>query len=608
MPPELRAHAGREGRYVVGDEIASGGMATVHLGRMLGDAGFARTVAIKRLHPQYAKDPEFAAMLLDEGRLASRIQHVNVVPTLDVVATPGDLFVVMEYVHGEPLNALLRTLVRKRGRIPPRIAAAILAGALRGLHAAHEARDHHGRLLGVVHRDVSPQNIMVGADGVTRVLDFGIAKAAGRAHSTQTGQIKGKFAYMPPEQLHGEELDRRADVYAAGVVLWESLVGARLFAGTDQAPNLARLLDPKFEPPSARVPGLGRAYDEVARRALSRDREARFATALEMAEAIESSGPVAPPAEIGSWVEATAGDALAERARRIAAIEQALAQKIRDSRDYLDALEETVTDVIDLPLPPLPPAWMERMAKPEAPAAVAATASTGAQPVSSTGPVVTAVAVEPEAAPPSALAEAVAPPPARAAADSEPTTVPSAAASSRAGAAPPQAAVASPRMAASSPHPTDVPAPIAAMEPPPAPPRGPAPPRPAVVWGALATAGVTLVILTAALVGRGRPTVGPAATAPLDGTSSTAITSASAPAATASASPSSAPAAASSSAPVPASASAPATAAPSASASSSARPSAAPRGARPRAQEASCSPPFTIDAQGHKHYKRECLR
>jgi serine/threonine-protein kinase len=249
---------GLHGRYVIGEEIAAGGMATVHLGRMLGDAGFARTVAIKRLHPQFAKDPEVCAMLLDEGRLSARIHHLNVVTTLDVVVSGDELFVVMEYVHGEALSALIRASIRRSARIPPRIVAAVLSGALRGLHAAHEARDPSGEPLGVVHRDVSPQNILVGSDGVARVLDFGIAKAAGRMQVTQDGRIKGKFGYMPPEQLHAEVLDRRADIYAAGVVLWEALVSARLFAGKGDTPDFARLLNPSVDPPSTRARGLTR--------------------------------------------------------------------------------------------------------------------------------------------------------------------------------------------------------------------------------------------------------------------------------------------------------------------------------------------------------------
>jgi eukaryotic-like serine/threonine-protein kinase len=334
-PGATRAH----GRYVIGDEIAAGGMATVHLGRMLGDAGFARTVAIKRLHPQFAKDPEVCAMLLDEGRLAARIHHLNVVTTLDVVASGDELFVVMEYVHGEALSALIRAAVRRDERMPPRIVAAVLAGALRGLHAAHEARDAHGDLLGVVHRDISPQNILVGIDGVARVLDFGIAKAAGRMHVTTDGRIKGKFGYMPPEQLQAEVLDRRADIYAAGVVLWEALVGARLFAGKAQTPDFARLLNPVVEPPSTRVRGLSPAHDAVVMHAVTREAEGRFGTALEMAEALEACGPVAPPAEVGAWVIAVAGELLAERASRISAVESRLMTSIRDSLHLIEASE-----------------------------------------------------------------------------------------------------------------------------------------------------------------------------------------------------------------------------------------------------------------------------
>src|SRR5262245_51026591 len=168
------------GRYALHGELASGGMATVHLGRLLGPVGFSRTVAIKRLHAQYAQDPEFVSMFLDEARLAARIRHPNVVPTLDVVATSGELFLVMEYVPGESLSRLARAARDRMERMPPRIVSAIMSGVLHGLHAAHEAKSERGEPLGIVHRDVSPQNVLVGTDGVARVLDFGVAKAAGR--------------------------------------------------------------------------------------------------------------------------------------------------------------------------------------------------------------------------------------------------------------------------------------------------------------------------------------------------------------------------------------------------------------------------------------------
>jgi len=192
------------GRYALYAEIAAGGMATVHFGRLLGPVGFSRTVAIKRLHPQFAKDPEFVSMFLDEARLAARIRHPNVVPTLDVVATQGELFLVMDYVQGESLSRLIRAARERGHRIPPRIVSSILTGALHGLHAAHEAKNERGEPLNIVHRDISPQNVLVGSDGVPRVLDFGVAKAAGRVQTTREGQLKGKLAYMAPEQIGGQ--------------------------------------------------------------------------------------------------------------------------------------------------------------------------------------------------------------------------------------------------------------------------------------------------------------------------------------------------------------------------------------------------------------------
>ena len=181
------------GRYAIYDAIASGGMARVHLGRLLGPAGFGRTVAIKRLHAQFAENPDFVTMFLDEARLASRVRHPNVVPTLDVVAAEGELLLVMEYVHGEPLSRLLRTLSPRRERIPLRTTCAIVSSLLHGLHAAHEAKNEAGQDLGLVHRDVSPQNVLVGLDGVVRVADFGVAKAVVKAHTTREGELKGKF-------------------------------------------------------------------------------------------------------------------------------------------------------------------------------------------------------------------------------------------------------------------------------------------------------------------------------------------------------------------------------------------------------------------------------
>ncbi len=320
------AHPGRPlffvGRYAVYEEIAAGGMATVHLGRFLGDAGFQKTVAIKRLHPNLAKDPDFREMLVDEARLAARIVHPNAAATLDVVAEGGELVLVLEYIHGESFGRLLKSAVRRGDRVPPRIAAAILAGVLHGLHAAHEAADERGAPLGIVHRDVSPQNILVGADGAARVIDFGVAKAAGKVHQTREGQVKGKLAYMSPEQLRGEAIDRRADVYAAGVVLWEALTGERLYTGSGEEIVFQRLIDEDIAPPSRRVTSLPPGFDAVAMRALERDPEQRYATAHDMAVALEAAGAFAPPSEVSAWVMSLAGEALEARQSLIRTIER----------------------------------------------------------------------------------------------------------------------------------------------------------------------------------------------------------------------------------------------------------------------------------------------
>ena len=320
--PAPATSSGRSiGRYVLFDEIAVGGMATVHLGRLVGPVGFARTVAIKRLHPQFSKDPDFGAMFLDEAHLAARIRHPNVVPTIDVVQTDDELFIVMEYVQGESLARLVRKAATKGEQLPLPVVAAILSGVLHGLHAAHEAKNESGEPLHIVHRDVSPQNILVGVDGTARLLDFGVAKAAQRMQTTREGQIKGKVAYMSPEQLTSDVIDRRSDVFAAGVVLWEAVTGKRLFEGASDMRVLTKIMHEDSPLPSTVAPGTPPAFDAICARALSRDPSARFSTAREMALAIEQATPLAPPSAIGALVEQLAHDALANRAARIAEVE-----------------------------------------------------------------------------------------------------------------------------------------------------------------------------------------------------------------------------------------------------------------------------------------------
>ncbi len=297
-------------------------MATVHYGRMLAPLGFTRTVAVKRLHREYARDPEFVAMFMDEARLAARIHHPNVVQTLDVVASDGELVLVMEYVPAASLAQLLFAAQNLGERAPSAVAAAILAGVLQGLHAAHEATDEAGNPLDIVHRDVSPQNILVGADGSARVLDFGIAKATGRATQvTREGQVKGKFAYLAPEQITNVGVSRQSDIFAASIVLWEALTGTRLFQGDSGPAVLARVLSAPIEPPSKHAPDVGRGLDAVVLRGLARDVTHRYPTARDMARDLEAHGSLASASQVGEWVERLAGDVLARRAARVAEIE-----------------------------------------------------------------------------------------------------------------------------------------------------------------------------------------------------------------------------------------------------------------------------------------------
>ncbi len=310
------------GRYAIHREIASGGMASVHFGRLNGPSGFARTVAIKRAHPHLARDKDFADMFMDEARLAARIHHPNVVPMLDVIETPDDLVLVMEYVHGEPVSRLLQAAKEKGEPVPPAVAASIIIDTLHGLHAAHDAKSEQGEPLNIVHRDVSPQNILVGVDGISRLVDFGIAKAAGRLHQTRDSSVKGKYAYMSPEQVRGQPVDRLTDIYAASIVFWELLTGERLFLGTSEAETIQKCLMAVVRPASELARDLDPRLDAILARGLARDPADRYSTAREMALEIEACMPAVRPSEVGAWVARTAGEQLVLRGNVLAEIER----------------------------------------------------------------------------------------------------------------------------------------------------------------------------------------------------------------------------------------------------------------------------------------------
>jgi serine/threonine protein kinase len=279
----------RYGRYETIRTIASGGMATVHLGRAVGEGGFERLVAIKVMHPHIAEDGDFRSMFLDEARLAARIRHPNVVGTIDVQTSDAGMFLVMDFVDGPSLHGLRRDFRRRKQRVPIEHTLRIFVDALSGLHAAHELTGVHDEPLQLVHRDVSPQNILVGKDGVTRITDFGVARAEARITSTQGGQLKGKLAYMPAEQVKNEKVDRRVDIYAAGVSLWEALVGRRMLKADNEAGLIHMILDGAQLSPREANPDVPESIDKVCMKALRVERDDRYDTAADFADALEEA-------------------------------------------------------------------------------------------------------------------------------------------------------------------------------------------------------------------------------------------------------------------------------------------------------------------------------
>jgi serine/threonine protein kinase len=276
-------------RFELIAELASGGMGTVFLARLGGAGGFQRLYAIKRLHEHLARHPEFIEMFLDEARLAARIHHPNVVPILEIGTNDVGYYLVMEYVEGDTVGHLVHSAAQEGKTVSVRVAVRIILDVLAGLHAAHEGTDDDGRSLEIVHRDVSPHNILVSVDGVSRITDFGIARAATRLAVTRTGQLKGKIAYMAPEQARSEKIDRRADVFAVGICLWELLARRRLFKADAEGETLNRLLYEPIASLRSMDSTIPRELDAVCAKALMRDLDKRFATAADFADALENA-------------------------------------------------------------------------------------------------------------------------------------------------------------------------------------------------------------------------------------------------------------------------------------------------------------------------------
>ena len=341
------------GRYQLVAELARGGMATVYLARMVGKAGFERLMAVKVMHPHLSSDPSFTAMFIDEARLAARIRHPNVIDVYDVDALGGELLIVMGYVEGISLARMIRALDGEESKLPIGFALRVMHETLLGLHAAHELSDASGQLLNLVHRDVSPHNLLVGTDGITRVADFGVAKARGRITTTADDVVKGKLRYLAPEQLTHGQLDRRVDVFAAGAVLWEALVGRVLFKADSEAETISMVLSGTIPRPSSLRRDIPPLLDDMVMTALERDPQKRFQTAADFADAIEATfgQELFTSRRVGKLVTEVAGARLAQQ-RRISHQNMQRAEAIAPpANDSSDPLFSSIVSDFASPLP-----------------------------------------------------------------------------------------------------------------------------------------------------------------------------------------------------------------------------------------------------------------
>ncbi len=266
------------GRYQVLSHLATGGMAEIYLARATGLEGFERYVVVKCIKPEHARDDRFVRMFIDEARLSAQLHHQNIAQVYDIGQEGGAFYFAMEYVHGENVRELLHAVALRKGRIPLEHALTIVAGAAAGLHYAHEARNSERRPLDIVHRDVSPSNIIVTYDGAVKVVDFGIAKAAVRMTETQSGSLKGKIAYMSPEQCRGDVVDRRSDVFALGIVLYELTTITRLFKGDNDYVTMHKIVTGDIPPPSTIRADYPPALEAIVMRALALDAIDRYPT------------------------------------------------------------------------------------------------------------------------------------------------------------------------------------------------------------------------------------------------------------------------------------------------------------------------------------------
>jgi serine/threonine-protein kinase len=362
-PAILRAGT-RLGRYELLLPVGSGGMAAVWAARFVAYGGLSKIVAIKTVLPHLAQNPDLQKMLFDEARIAAELHHPNVCGLVDAGEDGGVLYVVLDWVDGDSLLHLLRAGRNAAGpAIAPALAARVVADACAGLHAAHELLDRDGRAMHVVHRDVSPHNILLTLDGNVKITDFGVAKAQGQLHqTTRSGEIRGKIAYMAPEQINASPIDRRSDVFGMGCVLYEASTGRQPFRGDNDARLIRAVLDGAYEPLDQAVPGYPRSLSAIVERALDPRPDMRFPTAEHMRAALETwlsrQGKPTTSLEVGALVRDRIGGKLARRQNEIRAACEADAggstRPVRPSTRIARALPPASGLVVAAPMIPSP--------------------------------------------------------------------------------------------------------------------------------------------------------------------------------------------------------------------------------------------------------------
>ena len=319
--PELLRAGTRLGRYELVMPVAFGGMARVWAARLVGVGGFHRLVALKTVLPHLAHEEEITKLFRDEAVLAARVHHPNVCATLELGAVDEVTFLALEWIDGEPLMKLLRP-GDHYAPFETAVAVRIVRDACLGIHAAHEAVDDEGRPLGTIHRDLTPHNVMVNLEGQAKVVDFGVARSTLQSHeTTAAGQLRGKLAYMPPEQISGQAIDRRVDVFALGCMLYESIVGARAFHGPTEPAVMQAIMRGEFVPPSKARAGVPAALDPIIAKALAGDPDQRFRSADAFADALDAFSRVhgeASPRDVGDAVSVRGGGSIVLRRARIA--------------------------------------------------------------------------------------------------------------------------------------------------------------------------------------------------------------------------------------------------------------------------------------------------